>query len=190
MAQGRADGGEHPVGVGGAEGGLAFLLADNQRARLYAEHSGDPFEDFEVYAFLAEAFHVADGALGAVGSECELILAEAFGLSVAANIDAERHSGNIQQGVYYAMSIDVEQAKALAAIRDSNDNRLPGQSLLPFPERLLRVAEAARMLGIGVARVYEEARAGRLPVVRIGPKSLRFDRRQLELFIARGGYTG
>lgn len=47
---------------------------------------------------------------------------------------------------------------------------------------LLRVPEAARMLGIARSLAYEMARDGRLPAVRIG-KAVRVPRRRLEAWI-------
>jgi excisionase family DNA binding protein len=47
---------------------------------------------------------------------------------------------------------------------------------------LLRVPEAARMLGIARSLAYEMARDGRLPAIHIG-KAVRIPRRRLEAWI-------
>lgn len=47
---------------------------------------------------------------------------------------------------------------------------------------LLRVPEAARMLGIARSLAYEMARDGRLPAIHIG-KAVRIPRRRLERWI-------
>lgn len=49
--------------------------------------------------------------------------------------------------------------------------------------RLLRVPEAAKMLGISPAHLWRVIQAGRIPVLRIG-RSTRIDVRDLEAFIA------
>lgn len=53
---------------------------------------------------------------------------------------------------------------------------------------LLNAEEVASRLGVSPWRVYRLNAEGRLPgSVRIGPRSLRFDPRVLEEFIAAGG---
>ncbi|WP_062309855.1 helix-turn-helix domain-containing protein [Alicyclobacillus sendaiensis] len=52
--------------------------------------------------------------------------------------------------------------------------------------RLLTMAEVAEICGVTVARAYELAREGLLPVVRLG-RQLRVDPLQLEEWIRNGG---
>lgn len=47
----------------------------------------------------------------------------------------------------------------------------------------LRVPEAADLLGIPRSRCYELIQRGELPAVRIGERSIRINRRQLEQFL-------
>jgi excisionase family DNA binding protein len=47
----------------------------------------------------------------------------------------------------------------------------------------LRVPEAADLLGIPRSRCYELIQRGELPAVRIGERSIRVNRRQLEEFL-------
>jgi excisionase family DNA binding protein len=51
------------------------------------------------------------------------------------------------------------------------------------PREWLRVPEAADLLGIPRSRCYELIQRGELPAVRIGEKSIRVNRRQLETFL-------
>jgi len=53
-------------------------------------------------------------------------------------------------------------------------------------KRLLRVPEVARILDTSEQRVYEMARAGILPTVRLG-RQIRIDKEALEQFIQDGG---
>jgi excisionase family DNA binding protein len=53
-------------------------------------------------------------------------------------------------------------------------------------DRLLTAQEAAERLGIRLHRLYELARAGTVPHVRLG-RTLRVDPTALEAFIDRGG---
>ncbi len=55
---------------------------------------------------------------------------------------------------------------------------------------LLTEAEAARFLRLGMTKVREERRAGRLPHIQIGPRIIRYRLTDLEAYIAahaRGG---
>ena len=60
--------------------------------------------------------------------------------------------------------------------------------LVEVAMKLLRLAEVASMLDVPAARVYEMARRGILPVVRMG-RQLRVDPEQLEGWIAAGGQS-
>lgn len=51
-------------------------------------------------------------------------------------------------------------------------------------QRLLRVPEAARYLGMAVATVHRAIQRGEIPAVRIG-RTLRVDREDLDKLIAR-----
>ena len=57
------------------------------------------------------------------------------------------------------------------------------RDLLP---RLLKADDLARMTGLSKARIYELAREGSLPTVRLG-RSLRFDCRVVGEWLAQGG---
>lgn len=57
------------------------------------------------------------------------------------------------------------------------------------PARLLRVDDAAGMLGVSRARLYELTRQGDVPSVSLG-RSYRWDRRALDAWIASGGTRG
>ena len=52
--------------------------------------------------------------------------------------------------------------------------------------RLLRAVEVAEELGVSVPRVYELARTGLIPSVRIG-RQIRFHADQLRAWVDRGG---
>jgi excisionase family DNA binding protein len=52
--------------------------------------------------------------------------------------------------------------------------------------RLLRMEEVARVLDVSMARAYELAREGLLPIVRIG-RQVRVDTVALESWIQKGG---
>ena len=52
---------------------------------------------------------------------------------------------------------------------------------------LIKAPEAAKMLDIRLARLYELTRQRIVPAVRIGPKQLRYDRDSLRDWIQRGG---
>jgi excisionase family DNA binding protein len=47
----------------------------------------------------------------------------------------------------------------------------------------LRVPEAAQLLGLPRSRTYELIQQGELPAVRIGERSIRVNRRELERFL-------
>jgi excisionase family DNA binding protein len=53
--------------------------------------------------------------------------------------------------------------------------------------KLITAKELASAWQMPLARVYELARAGALPVVRIGERQLRFDEAALREWVARGG---
>lgn len=53
-------------------------------------------------------------------------------------------------------------------------------------KRLLRIPAVARILDLPEQRIYELARQGILPHVRLG-RQIRIDSEQLELFIKNGG---
>ena len=52
---------------------------------------------------------------------------------------------------------------------------------------LIKAPEAAKMLDIRLARLYELTRQKIVPAVRIGPKQLRYDRQSLHEWIRQGG---
>lgn len=53
--------------------------------------------------------------------------------------------------------------------------------------RLLTAQEVSEGLRVPLARVYELARTGVLPVVRLGERQIRFNEDALREWIARGG---
>jgi excisionase family DNA binding protein len=53
--------------------------------------------------------------------------------------------------------------------------------------QLLDSDAAARRLGVRRLRLYALVRAGHIPAVRMGPRSLRFDPSALDQFIRAGG---
>ena len=55
----------------------------------------------------------------------------------------------------------------------------------PTP-RLLTADEAARLFSVSLLRMYELARTGVVPCVRLG-RQVRFSRAALDAYIARGG---
>lgn len=61
-------------------------------------------------------------------------------------------------------------------------------SLVEVEMKLLRLAEVASVLDVPAARVYEMARRGILPVIRMG-RQLRVDPEQLQGWIAAGGQS-
>ena len=52
---------------------------------------------------------------------------------------------------------------------------------------LIKAPEAAKMLDIRLARLYELTRQRIVPAVRIGAKQLRYDRETLREWIQKGG---
>lgn len=52
---------------------------------------------------------------------------------------------------------------------------------------LIKAPEAAKMLDIRLARLYELTRQKIVPAVRVGPKQLRYDPESLRQWIERGG---
>jgi len=52
---------------------------------------------------------------------------------------------------------------------------------------LIKAPEAARILDIRLARLYELTRLKIVPAVRVGPKQLRYDRESLCEWIRQGG---
>lgn len=57
---------------------------------------------------------------------------------------------------------------------------------MPIPDRLLGADEAAKYLAVKRFRIYELARTGIVPSVRLG-RQLRFAPAALDAFIAQGG---
>ncbi|MBZ5674754.1 MAG: helix-turn-helix domain-containing protein [Acidobacteriia bacterium] len=55
-----------------------------------------------------------------------------------------------------------------------------------MPQELLTVPEVAKLLRVKVARCYELARTGQIPVVKIG-RQVRVDGDRLATFIREGG---
>jgi len=53
--------------------------------------------------------------------------------------------------------------------------------------RLIKAKQAAELLDVRLPRLYELARLGRIPSVRLGEKSIRFSEPALRKFIQRGG---
>jgi excisionase family DNA binding protein len=64
--------------------------------------------------------------------------------------------------------------------------------IVPLEDRLLTADEVAELLRLPVSTIYDLARTGRLPHLRIG-RALRFSRRDLETHLAtccRAGING
>lgn len=53
--------------------------------------------------------------------------------------------------------------------------------------RLIQAKRASEVLSISLARLYELARLGVIPVVRLGPRQIRFDEDALALWVSQGG---
>lgn len=53
--------------------------------------------------------------------------------------------------------------------------------------QLLKADDVAELLSLPRLRVYELARQGKLPCVRIGERQIRFARAALQIWIERGG---
>ena len=55
--------------------------------------------------------------------------------------------------------------------------------------RLIKAKQAAELLDVRLPRLYELARLGTIPSVRLGEKSIRFSETALQEFVERGGVT-
>ncbi len=55
----------------------------------------------------------------------------------------------------------------------------------PIEPALLSNADAAKYLAISVRTLYELAKQGRITPVRIGPRCIKYERRELDRFIER-----
>lgn len=55
--------------------------------------------------------------------------------------------------------------------------------------RLITAKQASEIMGVGVPRIYELARCGVIPSVRLGAKQIRFDEDELMAWARRGGAT-
>jgi len=53
--------------------------------------------------------------------------------------------------------------------------------------RLIQAKRASEVLSVSLARLYELARLGVIPVVRLGPRQMRFDEDALTEWASRGG---
>ncbi len=53
--------------------------------------------------------------------------------------------------------------------------------------RLIQAKRASEVLSVSLARLYELARLGIIPVVRLGPRQIRFDEDALTEWVQRGG---
>jgi len=53
--------------------------------------------------------------------------------------------------------------------------------------RLIQAKRASEVLSVSLARLYELARSGSIPVVRLGPRQIRFDEDALTEWARRGG---
>jgi excisionase family DNA binding protein len=56
------------------------------------------------------------------------------------------------------------------------------QTIEPLQSLTLTIPQAAQMLGISISKTYEAARAGQLPIIRIGTRVL-ISRKRLEDFV-------
>ena len=54
-------------------------------------------------------------------------------------------------------------------------------------DEILVADEVAEMLRVEKQRVYELARTGRIPMIRLGERQYRFSRRAIERFLEDGG---
>jgi len=52
---------------------------------------------------------------------------------------------------------------------------------------LIQAKRASEVLSVSLARLYELARLGLIPVVRLGPRQIRFDEDALAQWVRRGG---
>ena len=55
--------------------------------------------------------------------------------------------------------------------------------------RLIQAKRASEVLSVSLARLYELARLGIIPVVRLGPRQIRFDEDALTDWVKHGGLT-
>jgi len=55
--------------------------------------------------------------------------------------------------------------------------------------RLIQAKRASEVLSVSLARLYELARLGIIPVVRLGPRQIRFDEDALTEWVKHGGLT-
>jgi excisionase family DNA binding protein len=53
--------------------------------------------------------------------------------------------------------------------------------------RLIQAKRASEVLSVSLARLYELARLGIIPVVRLGPRQIRFDEEALNEWVKQGG---
>ena len=53
--------------------------------------------------------------------------------------------------------------------------------------RLIQAKRASEVLNVSLARLYELARLGIIPVVRLGPRQIRFDEEALIEWVRQGG---
>lgn len=53
--------------------------------------------------------------------------------------------------------------------------------------RLIQAKRASEVLSVSLARLYELARLGIIPVVRLGPRQIRFDEEALTEWVKQGG---
>lgn len=53
--------------------------------------------------------------------------------------------------------------------------------------RLIQAKRASEVLSVSLARLYELARLGIIPVVRLGPRQIRFDEEALTEWVKNGG---
>lgn len=56
--------------------------------------------------------------------------------------------------------------------------------------RLIQAKRASEVLSVSLARLYELARLGVIPVVRLGPRQIRFDEDALTEWAKHGGLVG
>lgn len=54
---------------------------------------------------------------------------------------------------------------------------------------LIQAKRASEVLSVSLARLYELARLGVIPVVRLGPRQIRFDEEALTLWAKQGGWV-
>jgi excisionase family DNA binding protein len=54
---------------------------------------------------------------------------------------------------------------------------------------LIQAKRASEVLSVSLARLYELARLGVIPVVRLGPRQIRFDEEALTQWVRQGGWV-